>query len=93
MTRPEVREYLRDPRGGPGLVGGPSGRSGTGREKLLEVRDGSEEPSGRFGTSRVTHREVRDGSGTLGEVSDKSGESQGGPRHVKGASRRFGTVR
>ena len=33
-----------DPRGGLGRVGGPLGKSGTGRETLGEVRDGTGDP-------------------------------------------------
>ena len=40
-TLGEVRNGLRDHRGGPGRVGVPSRRSGTGRGTLAEVRDGS----------------------------------------------------
>ena len=39
-----VRDRLVDPRGDPGRFLGPSGRSGTGRGTLGEVRDGSGEP-------------------------------------------------
>ena len=36
-TRPKVREGLGDPQGGPEWIGGPSGRSWTGRWTLREV--------------------------------------------------------
>ena len=39
-TRREVRDGLGDLGGGPGWVGGLSGRSGMGRWPLGEVRDG-----------------------------------------------------
>ena len=48
----EVQDGSRDPRGGPGSVGGPSGRSGTGRGTQREVREASGNPRGglaRFG--------------------------------------------
>ena len=45
-TRKEVRDGSDDSRGSSGLVWGPLGRSGKGRETLREVRD--------------THGEVRD---------------------------------
>ena len=34
---PEVREWSGSPSGGPGVVGRPSQKSGSGREALLEV--------------------------------------------------------
>ena len=43
-TLPEVQNGSRDPRGGLGWVGGPTGRSGTRRGTLGEVQDGSEDP-------------------------------------------------
>ena len=43
-TLGEVGDELGDPRVGPGLVGGPSGWSGTGRGSIPEVRDGSGDP-------------------------------------------------
>ena len=39
-----VRDRSGDPWGGPGRVGGPSGRSWTGRGTLEEIRDGSGDP-------------------------------------------------
>ena len=39
-TLVEVRNGSVDPRGGPGLIGGPSGRFGTGWVTLVEVWDG-----------------------------------------------------
>ena len=48
----EVWDGKGDTRGGPGQVGGPSGRSGMGRGTHGEVRDWLEDP-----------REVWDGSG------------------------------
>ena len=50
---------LGDHRGGPGMVGRPSGRSGTGWGTFLEVLDELGDPRG-----------VRDWWGTLGEVWD-----------------------
>ena len=72
-TLGEVRDGLRDPRGGPALwsgdplrglgrVGGLSARSGTGRGTLGEVRDGLGDPWG--GPERVGDPwEVWDGTG------------------------------
>ena len=40
-TLGEVRDGSGDPRGGPGQIVGPSGRSRTGQRTLKEVRDGS----------------------------------------------------
>ena len=88
-TLGEVLDGLGDPRGGSGQVvgpsvrlqrvGGPSGKSGTGRGTLREIRNGSGDslvglvrvggPSGRFEMGR----------GTLGEVLDRSGDPRGGP--------------
>ena len=59
---------LGDHRGGPGMVGRPSGRSGTGWETFLEVLDELGDPRG-----------VRDWWGTLGEVRDGSGNFRRGP--------------
>ena len=39
-TLGEIRTKSGDPRGGPGLVRGPSGRFGTGRGTIGEVRNG-----------------------------------------------------
>ena len=61
-----VRDRSRDPRGIPGLIGGPSGRSGMGRRTLDEVRY-------RLGRC-VTGRR------TLGVVKDESGDPRGGLR-------------
>ena len=83
VTLPDVREGWEtllevwdgsvDPREGPGWVGGPSGRSWTGRGTLRAVQDGSGFPRGCLGRvgksslwpgmSRGTLREVRDCSG------------------------------
>ena len=62
----EVRDWLGDPRGGPGRVGGPTGRSGTGLRTYGEVRDELGDPweglgqvggpSGRSGTGWWTPR-------------------------------------
>ena len=63
----------RGPRGGPVLVGGPSGRSGTNLETLGEVQEGLGDPrrgprqvrgpSRRSGTDLETFGVVRDGLG------------------------------
>ena len=78
--------------GGPGRVGEPSGRFGTGRRTLGEVWDGSEHPLGgpgrvvgplgRSGTGRRTLGVVRNGSWTLEEVRDGTVDPQGGPGRV-----------
>ena len=46
----EVRNGFGDPRKGTGRVGGPSGMTGTGRETIGEVRNGSEGNSVSFET-------------------------------------------
>ena len=43
-TLGEVWDGLGNARGGPGWIEGPSGKSGTGRGMLVEVRDGSWDP-------------------------------------------------
>ena len=45
-TLSEVLDGSGDPRGGPGRVGGPSGRSVSGWGILEVVREGSEDPQG-----------------------------------------------
>ena len=50
-TLGEVRVGLRDPQGGPGPIGGPSGRSEMDWENLVAVRNGSADPLG--GLERV----------------------------------------
>ena len=47
-TLGEVRDGLGDPRGGPGRIGRPSERSGTGRVTLPVFRDGYGDPPGGF---------------------------------------------
>ena len=56
-TLKEVWDRSRDPRGGPGRVGGPSGRCGTGRRLL-----------GRSRMGQGTLGEVRDWMGRSGTV-------------------------
>ena len=58
----EVRDGSGDPKEGPGWVGGPLGRSGTGRGFLRWFGTGRG-PSRSSGTGRETLREVRAGSG------------------------------
>ena len=58
-----VRDGLGDPPCCPERIGGPSGRTGTGRGTLEEVRG--------------THGEIQDGRGTLGKVWGILGEVQG----------------
>ena len=75
----ELRDVSQDSRRGPGRVGGPSRRSGTGRETLGMVRDGSGDTrgglgrvaglSGRSGMGRGTHKKVPD---KLREIRDGS---------------------
>ena len=74
----EVQDGLKESRQGPGRVGGPSERSGTGWGTLGEVRDGSSYPCG--GPGRVGRSSGRYGTvwGTLGEVCDGSEDPQGG---------------
>ena len=47
-----VEDGSEDPWGGPGLVGGPSKRSRTGRRTLGEVWDWSRDPRGGLGLVR-----------------------------------------
>ena len=78
----------RDPPGCLGWVGEPSQRTGTGRETLGEVRDGSRvprevrdelgDPWGGPGRVRGPSQRSLTGRGTLGEVWDKSGDLWGG---------------
>ena len=62
-TLGEVWDGSLDPRGGPGRIGGPSSRSGTGRGTRWEVRDSSLDPRG--------------GSQLVGGPSGRSGTGQG----------------
>ena len=48
-TLDEVWDGSGDPRGSPGQVGGPSGRSGTGRGTHGKVRDELADPQGGLG--------------------------------------------
>ena len=59
----EVLDGSGDPQGGPGRVGGPAERSGTGRVNLEDVRDRLEEPWGGPGRIGGPSGEIRDGSG------------------------------
>ena len=83
----EVRNGSGDPRGGPGLVMGLTGRSGTcwglsmrfgtGRGALGEVRDGSEDPRGGLGRvggpSRISGTSQGNHQGCLGRFVALSG--------------------
>ena len=85
--------WVRGPLGGPGQVGGPSWRFGTGRGTLGEVLDGSEAPregSRRVGRAKGRYETVR---GIHGEVGDKSENPPGGPGQVGGSFRDPGRVR
>ena len=73
---------LKDLLEGPGWVGGPLGRSGTGRRTNEEVRDGLEHLG-----------EVETGCGTLGEVQDRLLDSWIFPGHVGRPPGRSGTGR
>ena len=82
----EIRDGSADPRGGPGRVGGPSGRYETGRGTIGEIRDGSWHTLG--GSGLVG--EVRDGLRTLEKVRDGSGQPWGGPGGVRRPSGMLG---
>ena len=71
----EVRDGSEDPRGGPGRVGGPSRRSGTGWGTLREFRNGSLDSRGSLG--RV--------GGPWGG-SGRVGDPRGGPGRFVGPS-------
>ena len=71
-----------DPRGGPGRIKRPLGRSGRGRRTLGEVQKVLREPRG-----------GRNGSGDFGEVPDGSRISWGGLGRVGGILGWFGTGR
>ena len=55
-----------------GTVGGPTGRSGTGRGTLVEVQDGLGDPQGRAGRVEGPSERSRMGRGTLPKVRDGS---------------------
>ena len=86
----EIRDGSRDPQGGPERVGGPLGRSGTGRSTLGEVWDRSEDPRGGPGRVGVLLGWSTTGRSTLGEVRYRSEDPRRGPRRVGGPSRRSG---
>ena len=77
-----VRDGLEDSLEGPGRVGGPSERSGTGLRTIGEVRDVSGEPG-----------KVREWSGNLGEVLKGSEDPRGGLGRVWGTSGKSGQGR
>ena len=81
-TLQKVRNGSRDIPGGPEQVEGISRKSGTARDVLQKVRDGSGGP-----------QKVWDGSGTFPKVWDGSRDPPGGPRWVGGPSQRSGTDR
>ena len=82
---------------GPGRVGGPSGRSGTGRGMIWEVRNGSGTLDsvwdGLWDPWEVRYWLGRSGTGrgTLREVWDGFLDSRVGPGWLGGPSRRSGT--
>ena len=67
-TLREDKDVSIYPRRGPGRVGGPSSRSGTGQGTI-----------GRSGTGRGPSRRYGMGQGTLGEVQNGSGDPAKGP--------------
>ena len=87
-TLPEVRDRSGETLGGPGRVGGPSRRSGTGRGTLSKVWDRLGDPprglrrarelSRRSGTGRVTLTEVRNRLEDPPGVWDGLGDHLGG---------------
>ena len=86
----EVRQWSVGLPKGPGVVGRPSQRSGSGREALLEVRAWSGGPP--RGSGGVSRRSWRSGSGrkALPKVSKWSGGPPGGPGVVGRPSKRSG---
>ena len=72
-TLEEVRDGLVDPRGGPGWVEGPLGRSGPGQGTHGEVRGGSGDPRGGPGLVRGPTRRSVTGPGTLEVIWERSG--------------------
>ena len=80
-TLEEVRDWSRDLRRGTKWVGRSSGRFGTGRGTLGEVRDGLG-PSWRSGTGQGTLGKFRDGSGDPQEVQVELVNSRGGSGRV-----------
>ena len=70
----EVRNGSGDPRRRLGWVGGPSGKSGTGRGTLVEVRDGW----GNLGEDLDGWLDNQGGSGRVGGPSERFGTG-GGP--------------
>ena len=88
-TLEEVRDGLRDPRGGTGLVGGPSGSFGTRRGGPGRVGDPRGSPVRVWGPLFRSGR----GLGNFLEIRDGSGEPRGGPGRVRGRSGRSGTGR
>ena len=82
--------------------GGPSGSSGTSRETIKEVQDGSGDPrkslervqDSRGGPGRVERHSGKSGTsrGTLGKVWDGSEDPRRGPGRVGRPSERLGQV-
>ena len=81
-TLGEVWDGSGDPRVGPVMVWGPSGRSGMGRG-----------PTRRFGKGRGTLGQVRERLKDLADERYGSGDTQGGPRRIKGLLGRSWTGR
>ena len=84
---------VEGPLGFPGWVWRPSGKSGTCRRTLEEIRDGSGDPRGVAGRVWGPSRSSGTGRGTLAEVWDGSGEPRGGVGRVGRPSGRSGTGR
>ena len=83
-----VRDWLGEPKAGPGRIGGSSGWSGTDRGTFGEALDVPEDIQ--RGPVRVGGTSGRSWPGreTLGEVLDRSGDPRGGPGRVEGTSAR-----
>ena len=73
-THGEVWDRSRDPRGGPGRVGGNSGRSGTCRGTIVKVQDRLGDPRGGPGLVGGPWESSVTGRWTLGVVRNGSGD-------------------
>ena len=82
---------VRDPPGGPNVVGGPIRRSGSGRETLPEVRKWSGDPLLSPEVVGELIRRSANGRRTLPEVQKWSGDVPGDPEVDGGPSRWFGS--
>ena len=81
---------IGEPLVGPGRVGGPTERSGTGWGTVREVQDGYRGPPGGKGQVGVQSRRTWTGDETLSEVRDGSGNSPVGPASIGGPLERSG---